>query len=360
MQNLKKILPKFILFLVVTIIVIVILLVNNDIAQIWETLKNVDIKWLLVALLFLLAYIVFNPLSLVILGKSKTEDSVKIRDSMMIGTVEYFFNGITPFSTGGQPFQIYSYKKIGVSYHRASGIILMNFVVSQLSIVIMCLLATIFYQQLTNGVVYLQVMIIIGLAINIFILALFITLGVSKHLRRWILRFISWIFNLKIFKGKLEKKVAAVETYADEAQKTFKLLFQRKVSFLFCVITKLLGLIFYYMLPFFILKSLGITVEASQIALITAMTTFSIAMTCYIPTPGSAGGIEFAFKSLFVTILPMISASTAVAGALLWRLITYYLLMLISFVVFIVFDILVAKRKKKEIAPDTQEIEQKV
>ena len=78
------------------------------------------------------------------------------------------------------------------------------------------------------------------------------------------------------------------------------------------------------------------------------MTTFSIAMTCYIPTPGATGGIEFAFRQLFVTVIPAISGSIATSGLLLWRFITYYFLMLVSFIVYLIFEEVVARRHKRE------------
>ena len=102
------------------------------------------------------------------------------------------------------------------------------------------------------------------------------------------------------------------------------------------------------MIPFFILKALRIEVALNQLLLITAMSTFAIAMTCYIPTPGASGGIEFAFQSLFVSAIPAISPSIATSGLLLWRFITYYFLMLVSFIMYIIFEQVVARRNRKE------------
>ena len=36
-------------------------------------------------------------------------------DSYLIGCSEHFYNGITPFSAGGQPFQIYYLNKRGIT-----------------------------------------------------------------------------------------------------------------------------------------------------------------------------------------------------------------------------------------------------
>lgn len=347
-HNIKKILPKLILFLVLTIVVIIVIFSLNDIKEIGNTLKKVKLNWLCIAFLFLLLYMVFYPMSLFILGRSKEEESIKYRDSIMIGSMEYFFNGITPFSSGGQPFQIYAYRKIGVSLHRASGIILMNFVISQFAIVILCIGSLFFFNELTNGITYLQVMIIVGLAINILIFLLFCSVGLSKTIRKILSRFVAWILNLKIFKGKLSRFTVSFEEYCVGAQSTFKALLNQKIKFIICIVVKLLGLICYYAIPFFILLSLGIEVSMNKFILIIAMTTFSIAMTCYIPTPGATGGIEFAFRQLFVTILPVISDAMATSGLLLWRFITYYFLMLVSFIIYLIFEQVTSKRNKKK------------
>ena len=103
------------------------------------------------------------------------------------------------------------------------------------------------------------------------------------------------------------------------------------------------------MIPFFILHALGIEVELNQLPLITAMTTFSVAMTCFIPTPGATGGIEFAFTTIFTaSLFGNLSNDIGVTGMILWRALTYYLLMIISALAYIIFEIRVKKYKKKQ------------
>lgn len=347
-QNFKKVLPKLILFLILTIVVIIVILSLNDMKEIGKVFGNVKLSFIAMAVLFLFLYMLFYPMSLYFLGRSKEEKNVKYLDSMMIGSIEYFFNGITPFSAGGQPFQVYAFRKVGVSLDRATGIVLMNFVITQFAIVVLCIGSLFFFNELTNKVLYLQVMIGVGLAINIFIFSLFCAVGLSKTIRKLLLRFVAWILNLKIFKGKLARFVSSFDAYCEGAQATFKSLLNQKLKFVCCVLLKLLGLLCYYCIPFFILKGLRIEVGIKQLPLLIAMTTFSIAMTCYIPTPGATGGIEFAFRSLFVTIIPTLSGSVATSGLLLWRFITYYLLMLISFIIYIIFEQIVAIRHRKE------------
>lgn len=332
----RKMLPKLMLFLVISIVLIILLLSLNDISEIGGVLKTVEWRWMSVGFIFLLLYILLNPISLYLLGQSKGENKISFKDSILIGSTEYFFNGITPFSTGGQPFQVYAYNKINVKPSRSTGILLMNFVVYQIAIVFLCLLSLIYYKELTQNTVALETMIIIGLTMNILILLLFASLGLSKTVRNVLSKVVSKIFKWRIFKGKLERFISSFEVYCSDAQRTFKALLQQKLKFVVCIITKTSSLIVFYMIPFFILKALKVEVTFSQIALVTAMTAFAIAMTCYIPTPGSSGGIEIAFQSLFGSIAG--AGSVAVSGMILWRFLTYYILMLLSFIIYLIFE----------------------
>ena len=335
-QDKKGLFSKIFFFAVITIALIILLFSLNDINEIVEVLKDVNWLWLLVGIGFLLLYIILNPISLYLLSKKQNE-SVGFGKTLMIGTIEYFFNGITPFSSGGQPFQVLAYNKVGVKPHKSTGILLMNFVVFQLTVVLLCIVSMFYIDKLAASDSYLYVLIIAGFLINFVILVFLIAIGVSNNVRRFLVFLITKIFKMRIFKGKLDNKIKVFEGYCDGVQATFKGLLSHKWTFVICLILKAMAFIFYYMIPFFILKALNIEIGIDSLVLVTAMTIFAIAMTCYFPTPGAAGGIEFAFQALFINITASASA-VAVSGVLLWRFITYYLLMAISLITYIIFN----------------------
>ena len=99
-------------------------------------------------------------------------------DSMAIGTAEYFFNAITPFSSGGQPFQAYFYMKKGVSGDNAMSILMSNFIVYQ---VIMTTLSTIglvlFYNQIKDVLNHYMFLILIGYVANMSVLGILISIS---------------------------------------------------------------------------------------------------------------------------------------------------------------------------------------
>jgi uncharacterized protein (TIRG00374 family) len=55
-----------------------------------------------------------------------------------------------------------------------------------------------------------------------------------------------------------------------------------------------------------------------------------VMITSIFPIPGGTGGAEYSFKTLFATFIP--GQTALILGMLLWRLITFYLGMLLGIV----------------------------
>lgn len=347
----KKKVFKILFFLAITVAMILILILNNDMDDIGRVLKTLKPMWIIIATLVLLLYLLINPLSLmVIIGDDK---SIKKSDSFLIGSIEYFYNGITPSNTGAQPMQVVEYKRIGVPSSKSTGALLINSTVNQIAIVIMCIFSMAYYKELAKNVVSIKVLIFIGFAMNILVLLLYVAIGHSRHIKNWLIKMVDWIVNRKIFKGKLNHISERFKAYCEEAQQAFSQSLKNKMRFFLAVVFKLLALIIFYALPFFILRALDIHLGPNALGLVIGMTTFSIAMTCFVPTPGASGGIEFAFQSLFIN-LSGVTKSVAVSGMLLWRLLTYYLLMFISLLIYFYLEFVVIKKRRenKEIKLD--------
>ena len=101
----KKI-ALFVVYGLIAVLLLIFVLKINDMPSILEQIKNADIGNLLLALVLILVYMALYPLSLCILTKArKTKVSMPI--TYTVAMTEHFFNGITPWATGGQPFQAY-------------------------------------------------------------------------------------------------------------------------------------------------------------------------------------------------------------------------------------------------------------
>lgn len=339
MSNKKSIAPKIVYFAIISIAVIIVLLSVGDVRQMYEAIKSAKIEWLIVTALVLLLYVVINQIPIFVLARADNK-TIKYSDAFLVGSTEYFFNGITPFASGGQPFQVYAFSRIGIKASRGTGIVLLNYVCYQISIVVMCLLSLVFYPRVST-VPGIKVIVAVGIIINVIVLVVFLCLGFTKSIRGLIEKIVNWFFSWKIFKGKLEQKKAGFAQYCEDVQASVKSMFEYKLRFTIAFVLKLIATILYYCIPFFLLRALNVEIGFNELPFICAMTTFAVAMSCFIPTPGSSGGIELAFSSLFSAIKGV--SEVAFAGLVLWRLFTYYLLMAVSFVIYLIFEKKISK-----------------
>ena len=138
-----------------------------------------------------------------------------------------------------------------------------------------------------------------------------------------------------------------LEEYCDNAQIAFKEIAKHKKAFVFAFITRLLSMISYYAIPFFIMLSVGLNVTASDFILVFFGTSFAITSVVFIPTPGGTLGIEYAF-AIVLASLSTASLGSAQAVSLIWRLVTFYFIIIISFISGLIFEARVKKFDKKE------------
>ena len=282
-------------------------------------------------------------------------------DSYLIGCSEHFYNGITPFSAGGQPFQIYSFSKKGVKASKATGIVLANFVVFMMVTNLIALLALIFWNQFTANLNNITVsgstfdanwfipIAIVGYVINFLVLVFMFALGLSKKIRNGIIGIVKGLCKIKFLGKHFSKFIPALEEYCDNAQIAFKEISKNKKAFILAFISRFFSMVSYYAIPFFILLAVGINVTAADFIIVLFGTSFAITAVVFIPTPGGTGGIEYAFALVLASVASA-SLGSAQAVSLIWRLVTFYFILILSFIAGLIFEASANKyQKKKEI-----------
>jgi len=340
----KKKIGIYILYAAVTIFILAIVLSLGDIGEIFETMRTADFRYILLALLCLIIYMALYPLSLCILTKARGCE-IRMRDTYNIAMTEHFFNGITPFATGGQPFQAYAYSKRGVKVSESTSLLLMNFMVFMLVTNGFAACALFYFQRfVTDGA--MAAIAVVGFGINFTVLAFTFIIATNKWVCKALSKFVAFLCKFKWIAKFLAPKAESLNEYFVQVQEAFAALIKKKGAFLLALFTKILSMAAYYMTTFFILRALYIDVPMSEIFFVICGTSFAITMVVFLPTPGSSGGIEFAFKSVFATLAAGAAASVAYGGMLIWRLLTYYLVMLISLLFYIYFEIQISKQGK--------------
>ena len=106
MKDFKK---NSIIILLVTAVVLVLVL-KDDFGSIIDALRNAKLSYIFIAVLCFFTAIGFEARAYQeIIQEYKIKYSFKKAYRMLL--ITKFFNGITPFSSGGQPMQIYMLKK---------------------------------------------------------------------------------------------------------------------------------------------------------------------------------------------------------------------------------------------------------
>ena len=321
MKNKIKNNINIIILIIVTILVLYISLKDNFF-EVIEGLTKLNIFWVIIALIFALGYYYFRTLSLHNFAKKFNKD-INFKKIFKIVFITQFFDGITPSSSGGQPYQIYAFNKEKISIANSTNIAIQNFIVYQIALVLLGLIAVISnkYLNLFENVGKIKELILLGFIINVIVIVALFSLAFMKKLNKLIITLIIKILDkLKIIKNKekiINNLQETVENFHDGAQ----ILLKNKVEFVITIFYNFTALVLFYSIPIIILYGLKDYTSMNILESIIASAHVML-IGSFIPIPGASGGLEYAFQEFYGVF---ISGATLTLTMLLWRSLTYYL-----------------------------------
>ncbi|MDD3187625.1 MAG: lysylphosphatidylglycerol synthase transmembrane domain-containing protein [Bacilli bacterium] len=318
MKN-KKYLNIFIL-LIVSIVVIYIILKDNFV-EIIDQIISVNPYWLVFSLILLIIYWVIKSMILYIVTK-KFDDNYKYKKSLRLQILTQFFNAVTPFAAGGQPFQIYVLKQDGLTYHKSANVIIEQSIIYQISLVLFGIFALTYnyFYHLYPKVEILQGLVTLGFVINTFVIVVLFLLSYSRKIDHFLLKIgVNILCAFYLVKNK-EQTMEKWQNHIDTFNEGAKELTKNKKEFLFLVILSTISLFILYSIPYFILCGMG---EYGKIGLLATVVSSAYVMLIgnFVPIPGGTGGIEYGFVNFYGVF---IKGAVLPALLLIWRFITYY------------------------------------
>ena len=329
MKNLKK---NSIILLLITAVVLVCVL-KDDFPDIMLALKNAKLIYLVIALLCFFCGLLFEAIAYkeIIQGY---EYDYSIKKSYKMLLITKFFNGITPFSSGGQPMQIYMLKKDGIRITKATNIIIQNFIIYQAALVVFGMVAILInhFSRIFQEVTLLKQLVTLGFIMNTLVMLGLIIISFSSRFNHFILRRIIGILSrLHIIKDK-EKMLEKWEEKVDDFHEGTDYLKKNK---LLCVRTFIYNIIYLgltYLMPYFVILALnhGPLTGVTPLKAICS-SAYVLIMGSFVPIPGASGGIEYGYFRFFGNF---IKGSLLKASLLIWRTISYYLPMIIGGILF--------------------------
>ena len=316
MKNTKR---NTIILLLVAVIVSYFVM-KDDFQSIVDNLILAN-KWLiLLSVILIFVYWLFRALPLYLIVK-RYKKKIRFKVIMHQILITQFFNGITPFATGGEPMQVYMLTKSGVKVANATNIIVQEFIMYQIALVIIGFLALLlnFKFNLCSVTPILGNLIIIGFIINICIGLFLLFVSFSKKFSGFVVKIGLKIgTKFKLIKN-VEKTTEAWNEKLEEYNESGALLWHNKSLFLNCVFLNFVSLVIFYLIPYFVFLSLGYDIGFLQVFVSSA---FILLIGNFVPIPGGSGGIEFGFLEFFNPFLPSGPLKSAL---IIWRGITYYL-----------------------------------
>lgn len=318
-KGLKKSL-NIIILIIITALVLYFSLKDNFKTTI-NQICSMNILWLIVAFIFVILYWLFRSYAMFSIVKEENK-KFKFLQSFQLMLRTQFFNAVTPFATGGQPFQVYYLNQCDISVASSTGLVVENFIVYQIALVFLGLVAVIsnYFFHIFSEVHLLQKLVTLGFIINTAVIVVMFLVAFAKKINKKIINFgINILTKFKIVKDK-EKKLNEWDNSINQFHKSATILLKKKRVFIKSIFLNLLALICLYLIPLILFYSMGLYDKINGLeAIVTSA--YVMLIGSFVPIPGGTGGLEYGFVAFYSNF---IKGGTLSAIMLIWRFITYY------------------------------------
>lgn len=306
-----------------------------------NTILSIKPVYIIGAIALMVFYILCEGLNIWITLKA-LKIKTKMIDCFGYGFVGFYFSGITPSASGGQPAQVYFMNrgKIPVSISSLSLMILLF--AHQLVIVVFGIIGL--FSKMDYAVTFksgMNLLLLYGFLSNTFILLGILMLVIAPKTVFKIVNFFGrLLYKVKIIKNKekIRKKIArSLEEYEDGA------IYMRENPrvIVYVVLVSLLQVFAFFAIPYVIYKGMGLN-GYNLGDLVFAQAVLNIAVSS-LPLPGAVGASESIFVNMFKTFF---GSKLVIPGMLLTRISNFYLVLVLSGVVSIIMYIRVGKSHK--------------
>lgn len=333
MNTIKKVIINTICFAVCVILTFYLIFKNNDINEILKVVKQVDLKYILIAICCMFCFILSEAINIrrtLILVNCK----IKFIQSLKYAIVGFFFSSVTPGSSGGDPMQIYYMKKDKLSLGNSALAIFTEFSSFQFVTITMAVIGFITnYEFIQQSIGNIKFLLIIGLSVNIIILMVLLLTVFSNKI---IIKLVDIICKIlqKIHYKKVEQFREKSIIQINEYKKGAKILLTNKRTLVKILLTTLIQIILFHSIPYFIYLSFGIG-GANILRFIAVQAVLYISVSS-IPFPGAVGISEGGFLIIYKLLFPAELLSSAM---LLSRGISFYLFVTLSGIAILLFKI---------------------
>ncbi|HEX2985655.1 MAG TPA: lysylphosphatidylglycerol synthase transmembrane domain-containing protein [Caproiciproducens sp.] len=289
-------------------------------------IHDFKILWLIAGFLCMILDLVFDAVLIYIFTKNIQEDYTA-RRAFKVCMVGHLYSAVTPFQSGGQPMQIYVMNKQGVDPGLATSAMVQKFFIYQTGITLYSLFAIIFqlryFRNTLNPLMWWLAA--VGFVAQIAVAMLLLVFSFNPRVTHKVLtlagKLLSKLHLIKDYETTLSAWEKQLESFHVSNQYLYKnrLLVLKTYGLTFLQLTSLFAVSYCIFRAFNIGSVSPVNMICSQ--------AFVTMVSSLIPLPGAAGASEGSFAVFFSSFF---TSGTLKSAILVWRIITYYSVILIS------------------------------
>jgi len=288
----KKGIVNTIIFLFFISLTFFVIFKEDNVGEIFKIIQKVDIKFIAIAILCMCCFILSEGINIArtlkLLGCK-----VNFINSIKYALVGFFFSSVTPSASGGDPMQLYYMKKDGLPIGHSALALLTEFSSFQFVTVIIALIGFIInYNFIQNSVGNIKYLLLIGVAINVAILAIILLTIFSNKIIHILLNLVCKILEKLHYRKVASFKEKCLEQI-QEYKAGSKLLKRNKKILAKIILTTIVQIVLYHSIPYIIYLSFGLN-EANFLQFLSLQAVLYISVSS-IPLPGAVGASEIRF-----------------------------------------------------------------
>ncbi len=298
---------------------------GGEIGDAWAALKTADWRWIAAALGVLGIYLVAEAL---VLHVFFVQQKVKIRffSTFIVSMIGIFYSSITPAATGGQPMQVFAFKKRGVPSGVASSGLTVKFFCWQMSLLI---LATSMW--LLNGAVVTpniesgRWFVYLGFILNGLTVVAVLLLAINRNIVRFIITLLLKIGAALRIVRDLPKSSSRADAALNDFRVSVNMVRNHPMQLLVLLSISFVQVLGLMSVVYCVYRALGLS--AAPYAELLTLQLLLFVGASFTPLPGASGAQEGGFYLFFQAYFPQ---GTLLGALLLWRFFTYYLTLLLG------------------------------
>jgi len=309
------------IFVALSVITYTLLLVFTATKKTWAAFKEIDIVFLPIVLILLSLYLVFESFRIRLIAKAISGKWIPFGRCSQVIFCGAFLSAVTPFQAGGAPLQIYVLNKAGLKVSSALLLLLFRALFYLTGMLIFLPFIMPFFRTEYSGK-SMQILSRYSIFAYLFLFSLlFLVLFMPKFLKKM-------IYSLTFRKRKKTRMTGIMFRILREIKRSryrlFDFIKNKKLYALGIIITTIIVYIPNYSIAYFILKGLSINVPYFDTIF---RQVFLLFAAFFFPTPGAEGIIEGGFAVLFYSSVPQYLIGMF---AILWRFVTYHLVVIVG------------------------------